>query len=151
MNTNRQSSILRRNRRSRRRGSIILEAALAMPILLMIVFASVEFGYALFVKHSLQNAAREGAREGVVPTATNASITQACDNAMAAAGLDNINYSIAIEDKSSSSANVAGIDPGDPVVVQVTASWSQFSVFTSGFGSWVKGDISGRSTMRREG
>jgi hypothetical protein len=57
--------------RRRRNGTELLELALvAFPILLTIVFGTIEFGMYFYVEHCLQAAAREGARAGVVaPTA----------------------------------------------------------------------------------
>lgn len=54
----------------RRSGTELLELALvAFPILLTIVFGTIEFGTYFYVEHSLQAAAREGARAGVVAPA----------------------------------------------------------------------------------
>ena len=51
-----------RGRGAFRRGGAILEAALVLPILLALSFGMVEYGYYFFVKHTLQGAARDGAR-----------------------------------------------------------------------------------------
>ena len=51
----------------RRSGSELLELGLvAFPILLTLVFGTIEFGTYFYVEHNLQAAAREGARAGVV-------------------------------------------------------------------------------------
>jgi Flp pilus assembly protein TadG len=50
----------------RERGASAVEFALIVPILLMIVFATVQFGMAMAQKASLANGAREGARVGAV-------------------------------------------------------------------------------------
>jgi Flp pilus assembly protein TadG len=51
----------------RRSGTEILELGLvAFPILLTMVFGTIEFGTYFYVEHNLQAAAREGARAGVV-------------------------------------------------------------------------------------
>ena len=53
--------------RRRRSGTELLELGLvAFPILLTIVFGTIEFGTYFYVEHNLQAAAREGARAGVV-------------------------------------------------------------------------------------
>src|SRR5215204_1026175 len=56
-----------RNRRPRlrRSGNALLDLAFVLPILLMLTFGAVEYGYALYVKHALQGAAREGARTAI--------------------------------------------------------------------------------------
>jgi Flp pilus assembly protein TadG len=45
-----------------------VEFALALPIILAVMFGAVEFGTALYDKAVLTNASREGARGGVVAT-----------------------------------------------------------------------------------
>jgi Flp pilus assembly protein TadG len=56
--------------RRRRRGTEVLELGLvAFPILLTMVFGTVEFGTYFYVEHNMQAAAREGARAGVVAPA----------------------------------------------------------------------------------
>ena len=51
----------------RRSGTELLELGLvAFPILLCIIFGTIEFGTYFYVEHNLQAAAREGARAGVV-------------------------------------------------------------------------------------
>jgi Flp pilus assembly protein TadG len=54
----------------RRSGTELLELGLvAFPILLTMVFGTIEFGTYFYVEHNLQAAAREGARAGVVAPA----------------------------------------------------------------------------------
>jgi Flp pilus assembly protein TadG len=47
-------------------GSNLVEFALILPLLLVLVFGIVDFGLALFDKAVITNAAREGARAGMV-------------------------------------------------------------------------------------
>jgi Flp pilus assembly protein TadG len=51
-----------RGRKARDRGSVAVEFALVLPVLLLIVFGIVDFGRALNAQISLTGAAREGAR-----------------------------------------------------------------------------------------
>src|SRR4051812_13398788 len=53
-----------------RRGNAVMEMALVLPILLALSFGTVEFGYFFYVKHTLQGAARDGARQAILPSAT---------------------------------------------------------------------------------
>jgi len=55
-------------RARRERGQSIVETALVLPILLVVVMATIDFGWALRSYVVITNAAREGAREGVVGT-----------------------------------------------------------------------------------
>lgn len=112
-------------RSPRRRGGAILEAALVLPILLALAFGMIEFGYFFFVKHTLQGAAREGARVGIVPSGTNAAVNSAVTTAMRAAGLDGTGYQIEIKHGSSdANLNVATAEAQTPVKVVVRCDWS---------------------------
>lgn len=59
--------LLRRLVRSRD-GSVILETALMITILLMLMFGIIDIGRALFTENNLVSAAREGARYGAAST-----------------------------------------------------------------------------------
>lgn len=48
------------------KGQALVEMAILLPLLLLIVFGITEFGWALYIKNSLTNAAREGARRASV-------------------------------------------------------------------------------------
>jgi Flp pilus assembly protein TadG len=47
-------------------GAAAIEFAILLPILLMILFGIIEFGFALYGKEVITNASREGARAGIV-------------------------------------------------------------------------------------
>lgn len=64
----------RSHRRQFRSGSAIVETAFMLPILLGVTFGVVEFGRALMVSNLLTNAAREGARLGIVPGISTAEV-----------------------------------------------------------------------------
>lgn len=52
---------------NRQRGANVLEAAIAIPIILLMVFGIVDLGRAYNVHQVITNAAREGARYSVAP------------------------------------------------------------------------------------
>jgi Flp pilus assembly protein TadG len=61
---------MRTNLRSNERGAALIEAAVTIPIILLIAVGIFEFGRAYQTWQVLTNAAREGARAAVVPGAT---------------------------------------------------------------------------------
>jgi Flp pilus assembly protein TadG len=66
------------NLRARERGQTLLEFALVLMVLLMIILVIVDLSRAVFYYSVLHNAAREGARYGIVnPTAPDADIIAA--------------------------------------------------------------------------
>ena len=48
------------------KGGALVELALALPILVLVLFGLLEFGYLMYAKGVIANASREGARYGVV-------------------------------------------------------------------------------------
>ena len=60
-----------KRRRIRQRGSAMLEAALALPPLLMILFATIDFSIAILVKNTVQASVREGVRYAVTGQTVN--------------------------------------------------------------------------------
>ena len=117
------SIFTRRNSRRPRRGNALLDLAFVLPILLALTFGAVEYGYALYVKHVLQGAAREGARTAIVPGATPAQVNAAIDTSMQTAGFPQGKYSRTI-----SPANWNGASAGAVVTVEVKATWSAIGV-----------------------
>lgn len=147
MNTSRKES----GRKARRRGVSVLEAALVLPVVLAMIFGAIEFAYVFYVKQTLQAASREGARRGALSSADNAIVKQAVVDAMKAGGLGSATYDVTITNASTgASASVGSIPAGTGVCVEVSAPWSQFSVFLSGLGDWPRADLRSRTVMRRE-
>ena len=58
-----------------RRGAVIVEMALVLPIFLALVLGIIEFGRGLMVGQLVTNAAREGARKAILDGSTNSDIT----------------------------------------------------------------------------
>jgi Flp pilus assembly protein TadG len=57
---------MKRKMAQARKGQSLVEFALLLPLLLLIVFIIVDFGRAIYYFSSVYNAAREGARAGIV-------------------------------------------------------------------------------------
>ncbi|HET8933026.1 MAG TPA: TadE/TadG family type IV pilus assembly protein [Polyangiales bacterium] len=54
----------------KREGAAALEFALVLPLLVILLFGIIDFGYLMFVVSTMNNAAREGARRGAVESTT---------------------------------------------------------------------------------
>lgn len=67
-----------------RRGAALVELAIVLPVLLLLIFGIVEFGQIMFIRHTLINAAKEGAMRATLPGATpevvTARVRQVLDN-----------------------------------------------------------------------
>lgn len=142
---------------TRRRGTAVMEAALVFPILLGLTFGSVEFGHFFFVKHTLQGAAREGARAAITPGASAADVTTAVGQSMAASGFQPSTYTVAIRNADdTANINLADASAGLPVLVKVSAAWGTVGVRPVGVIGTTNGDgsvryVTGQTVMRKEG
>lgn len=134
-----------------RRGGTVLEAALILPILLSLAFGTVEYGHFFYFKHTLQGAAREGARAAILPSATNAEVTTFVAYAMTAAGVSPAEYTVQIRDAAdTNNLNVAGLEAGTPILVKVHATWGTVGLRPLGLISAEK-QVAGQTVMRKEG
>lgn len=94
-----------------REGQALVELALVLPVLLLILFGIVEFGRIFHAYLVITNAAREGAREGVISN-SDSQIINTVETAVAPSlDLNNLNVNI--------SPGVSNRDRGDPLEVEV--------------------------------
>ena len=134
-----------------RRGNAVLDAALVLPILLSLTFGTVEYGYFFFVKHSMQGAAREGCRAGIVPTADNTSVRNAVAASLYAAGLNSSQTSLDTKyTLTTTPSNVSGVTAGTAITVQLDCTWSNIGVRPLGLIGANK-IVRGTTVMRKEG
>lgn len=136
----------------RQKGVAMIEFALVLPLLLLLIFGSIDFGILLYNKAVLTNASREGARAGVVyvesrtEAAENAvidsTITAYCQNNLITFGTANA----PVVTKSRPS----GRDSGDPLTVAV--SYTYQGVVVGGFIAALNGALTfaSRTTMNYE-
>ncbi len=99
--------------KSRFTGAAIVEMAVVLPLLFLLVFGIIQYGWLFLKIQQMTNAARSGARVGVVGdniTEISANVTATVDKVMADSGLSASGYQV-IPDLSVSS--------GDPVTVTV--------------------------------
>lgn len=106
-----------------RRGNVVLETALVLPILLALAFGTVEFGYYLFLKHALQGVAREAARAAIVPGATNVQVNTIVADSMNELGLSDSGYTVTV-----SPSNISTAAVGTNISVTVQCTWGTVGV-----------------------
>ena len=139
------------------RGNTVLEAALVLPILLSLAFGTAEYGYFFFMKHSLEGAAREGCRAGIVLNATNTNVTQAIASSLFASGLNSSKtlvdskYTVKITDTSGSNVTVNTVTAGNPIQVEVNSTWGAVGLHAMGpMGIVSTKIVKGVTVMRKE-
>jgi Flp pilus assembly protein TadG len=101
--------------RPRTAGTAIVEAALVMPLLLVLVFGAMEYGWMFVVYGDVVNAARAGARLAVIPTA----------------GANDVNSQI-IATLKSAGLNVDGTGSGTTVTPSITVTPSDWPTAAGG-------------------
>jgi len=126
------------------RGSALVEFAITVPILLAVLLGIFEFARAWNIQQVITNAAREGARAAVVPTATTAQIQTAVDLRLNSANVTGATIFIHNE-----------TDPGlpDSVVVSYVYQYQLFGKvigLLGGGGAASSVTLSSTSVMRNE-
>jgi Flp pilus assembly protein TadG len=126
----------------RRAGTAAVEFAVVVPVFFLLVFGMIEFGRMVMVQQILTNAAREGARVGVLDTSTVADVNAAANVYLNAANIKNTTITVTPDPPSSAAA-------GNPVSVQVSVPFNKVSWLPS---PWFLGSttLSYTATMRRE-
>ena len=99
----------------RTRGIASLEFVIIMPVLLILLFGVMEYGWMLTKSGEVVNAAREGARTGARTDATVLDINSVVDARMTQAGMGGAGYTTTI---------TLAADVGDPVTVQVSVPYA---------------------------
>ncbi len=134
--------ILRRRDSHRARAAAVVEFAVVLPLLLLILFGIIEYGYTFMVRLTVQHAAREGCRVASLSTSTPAEVAAKVAQAMGGRA-----YTL---------TTVAGICE-ETVTVTVprddVAITGFFTIAESYFGGAAPGeaDLEGSTTMRKEG
>jgi Flp pilus assembly protein TadG len=137
-----------RCRRPVRRGASVLEFVLVIPILTMLSFGIVDYGYYFYVKNTVQGAAQSGARAAIPGTALQSDVTTAVSNILTAAGLQNSGYTL-----TTSPSDVTTASVGSTVTVTVKVNWSNVGLHTlsAGYGGISNSKvITGSASMRKE-
>lgn len=102
----------KRRRGDGERGAELIELAIVLPILLVVFAAIVDFGL-LFQRYEvITNAAREGARVGVLPDYVEADVVSRVNDYLNSSGLDATRATITVN----------GIDPDPAVTVTITGT-----------------------------
>jgi Flp pilus assembly protein TadG len=128
----------------REEGAAAVEFALVLPILILILFGIIEFGFALYNKEVITNASREGARAGIVqaPKLTETAVKDVAKDYLASAGWDKTKADVSV-------TGAAGSFPNSlTVTVNYPYSFSVLPNFIAGFSKDIT--LSATTVMRHE-
>jgi len=122
---------------NKEKGSAAVEFALVLPLLLMMLFMIIEFGFVLYDKAVITNASREGARAGILmsdPRASAANIV----NTVNAYGAGNL---ISFGAATTSTTVVGAPCPASGDDIMVTVSYPYYFLVLPNFFSSLTGNI----------
>ncbi len=122
------------------KGQSLLEFALVLPLVILLVVGTFDLGYAVFLKNMIANAAREGARAGIVIANGDAQIRTRVRTT--APGLNLPDGQIVITPSSSRTFK-------EPISVTVTYQYQPLTPIIGSFVNTV--DLSSTSVMTVEG
>jgi Flp pilus assembly protein TadG len=130
----------------KRQGAALVEFALVAPLLFtMIVLPIFEFSRGMMVSELLTNAARAGARVGILPGNSNSAVTAAVNANLSAQEISGVTTTITVN---GAATDVGSASSGDAIAVTVTIPFNSIS--------WVPGNylsgltLSGSQTLRHE-
>jgi Flp pilus assembly protein TadG len=113
------------SRGTRRSGGAAMEMMLVFPILMMLAFGTVDYGYFFYVKNAYQSAANAGARAAVSEVATDSTVTTVISNMMSAANLQNSGYTVTF-----TPSDITTASAGSSVTVKISTTWASVGTHT---------------------
>lgn len=153
-----QSNVRGTTRRTSRRGTALIEMVVVFIVLFYLVMGGVEFGWYMYSKHIVQSAARDGARVGILSSATTAQVNAAITATMTSAGFGSIGYTTTFQKATISSGgavtyttitDVSTLASGDGLKVTISAPFSSFKNRPLGVIPATK-SVAGVTTMTKE-
>lgn len=108
-------------KRKKQKGQGLVEFALILPILLLVILGTIEFGRIFLIYATVSNGAREGSRYGMVNPADTAGITTRVNETMVMTLPENLTVAVSYDTGPGGSpyTNPADVKVGDRVVVRV--------------------------------
>ena len=131
------------------RGSAAVELVFALPMLLLLLFGMIQFGFIFFVWNDMENAAREGARR----LAVDSSITEAAAKTRVEAWLVTwpTTFSVTACTIATKTAAPATCTGDDEVSVTVSAPLAEVALIGNLFDLFGTNTLTVRVVMRKEG
>ena len=125
------------------RGAAAVEFGIILPVLMLILFGIIEFGMIMFSREVITNASREGARAGIVQSATKPTTGQiqaVVTNYLTGTGINPATVTIAVAG--------AGLTAPNTLSVTVTYPYNFFAPAILGLGTSIT--LTGQTVMRQE-
>ncbi len=132
-----------------RNGAVAVEMAIVLPVIFLLVLGAIEFGRAVMVTNVMTAAAREGARSGIVPNASNSEVTSAVRSMLRSSGLPDSRATITIK-VNGSVRDVTTAVNGDSISVRVTLPYGDVTWLPRPFFIASTTELGGEAVMRHE-
>ncbi len=140
-----RSAVFTGRDKAKRSGVVTVEVALIVPILLLLMFGLIEYGWMFLKSQEITNAARRGARVAVRADATNSDVTAAIAQVMSDADLGDSGYQVTI-----TPADISAAATGDVITVEITLPYGNVSLAGSPIVPTPE-DIDATASMAKEG
>ena len=112
----------------RHKGIAAVEAAVVFPLLCILVFGVIEYGWMFLKAHQITNAARSACRIAIRPSATNQNVTDRVTALMAIAGIAGETVTTYPADITLDNVGVGGI-----VEVEIVVPWANMAIINFSF------------------
>lgn len=132
--------MIRRKGKKLALAAVTVELAVVSPVMFAMLFGIIEFGWLFTVRHTMVNAAREGARVGAIQGTEASDVEARVIELLAPMGLED-KVTIAITEATTDEPNVS---------VLLTVPQANVSLVGNFFG-FEQGTITAFASMRREG
>lgn len=106
-----------------KRGVALIEFAISLPLLVLLTFGAIEYGWMFLKMQEVTNAARAGSRLAVLPDTTSAEVNTSVGTYLAAAGMGAVAYAI-----TTTPAEVSAAIPGEVVTVTVAVPYGEVDI-----------------------
>jgi len=80
--------VVRKQKESKHRGGTLVETALVLPILILVTFGAIKYGWLFLKAQHITNAARQGARMAALPDVPDPNVIESVINILAERNID---------------------------------------------------------------
>ena len=136
---------VRKQKANRLHGAMLVEAALVLPLMLLVTFGAIKYGWLFLKAQQITNAARHGARMAVLPDVSDSEVITSVTDVLAGAHIVVSGGEIVI-----TRGLDVSLDEHTAVNVQITIPSERVDILKIPLFPEV-GDISASVTMAREG
>lgn len=140
--------MVRRRKEGYRRGAAAVELALVLPLMLLVSFGAIKYGWLFLKAQQITNAARYGARVASRAGSAPIDVENAISNLMTAAGMSTSGYNVTITLQDCPTWE--DLEVGDPITVEVTVPGANVDIMDVPLFPPV-GNIGASVTMAKEG